>query len=392
MMLMMASPPSSSASSSLSSSAVTMLSPAMATLMTVQSAQLMVRMKTMGTRLEYMTLQTTENVSAIVLTRAEGWRKAGQGRVVAWKADAFFYEQSEGELELHLADDEQDVDELCIMIYSMSRRERILPNPASPFKIQNACGAWTYPGARNWEYIVRPLTASVALRRQLAPPPPKKSKKPHHHHNAGQQQYECIHALSATFVMTKSYHRMDFKGARSFRRMQDDWLSLLGNVSPAYLLTENISCSVYMLLLRADLGYTLLLSHPNYLLLRVFHGCENPQLRLDEYHVCDVLELAGIRWDYSLWQMGAMDHSFVRLGTTTLEISRKGGVVMRMIFPKNTVWSQEAETSVLDSCYALWCGLRYALAGYPWTSQQSRLPAIIAPAIIIEPATLNPVL
>ena len=53
----------------------------------------------------------------------------------------------------------------------------------------------------------------------------------------------------------------------------------------------------------------------------------------------------------------------VEQGKTSLETSRKGGTVMRIVFPKDTLWDEQCEAEVLASCAALMRGMRDVLSG-----------------------------
>jgi ribosomal protein L25 (general stress protein Ctc) len=53
----------------------------------------------------------------------------------------------------------------------------------------------------------------------------------------------------------------------------------------------------------------------------------------------------------------------VKQGKASLETSRRGGTVMRIVFPKGTLWDEQCEAEVLASCAALMQGMRHVLSG-----------------------------
>ena len=344
---------------------------------------------TWGTRLEYthvVMMGESEEESSIIVSsttspmpqagaktavlRAPLWTDTSERycyRVVEWGAEEFKWKWA-GPLELHfhLVDLESMVTEIKVIVDPT----RMMPNLATPFKIQNACGTWTLPEDENLKSVLMPLTASIALRKMLAPFNNHHSKKKKvdttkKKRKAGSSaHYDGIHSISGTFVLSKNNKwRVDFKGVRSFRLMLHDWLLLIGNVSRRHLTASNITCGIYMVLLKGDLGYTLALqsSSVNYVWQRTRGGWGKVDLRLQENQVCDVLELGDIKWTHPLWPG---HHETIMQGTTTVEISRRGGAVMRIVFPGGTPWNETAEADVLASCHALWRGLRRVLAGH----------------------------
>jgi hypothetical protein len=75
-----------------------------------------------------------------------------------------------------------------------------------------------------------------------------------------------------------------------------------------------------------------------------------------------VVELQEINWNYPDWAHG--NHEMVKEATSTsMEISRKGSVVLRLVFPSDTLWDEKAESDVLASCEMLYGALRLILAG-----------------------------
>ena len=53
----------------------------------------------------------------------------------------------------------------------------------------------------------------------------------------------------------------------------------------------------------------------------------------------------------------------VKEGVTSMEISRKGSAVLRIVFPPNTLWDKKAEEDIIASCNTLLVGLQTILSG-----------------------------
>jgi len=52
-----------------------------------------------------------------------------------------------------------------------------------------------------------------------------------------------------------------------------------------------------------------------------------------------------------------------RLAKSSAHVSRRGDVMLRLIFPKDTPWDEDNETAVLHDCNLLLTTLRRALLG-----------------------------
>ena len=302
-----------------------------------------------------------------------------QVRVAQWGAEACTWCWVGQELQFSLVDLESEVAEVEMTPFMASEHETAAPNLASPFKIQNACGTWSYPDDRDLRATMVPVTMSVALRKKLVPiveavsrSTGKKVRRTKKQimlaaFCGGRSPYDGVHTLSGTFVISRTKRRVDFKGVRSFRLMLNDWLHILGNPSRGLIETvECMTCTIYMVLLKGNIGYTLALqSEINYVIENTYGAWQSAQVRsMKEMRVCDVLELRDIEWGHPLWSGEVFDHTTIKQGKTTVEISRKGGSVIRCIFPKDTAWNEHAEADVLASCSALWYGLRQVLGGY----------------------------
>ena len=257
-------------------------------------------------------------------------------KVVEWGSpNGFGWEWRDEILELHFMDPEPE----DIQMVAFSKKDQCpdKPNVACPFKIQNACGAWlmTYP------IYLDPVTTIMRRSSNSATVPTidgkKKKKKVR-----GRFHHDKVDTISGTFVVSPGGARVDFRGVRNYENMLCDWLLLLGSINKERMESDGIQCSIYMLLLKGNLGYSLALKAPiNYVLTHSFGAWESASVRFADFQVCDVLEMIDINWDYVKW---AAVHAVVKQGKTNMEISRRGGVVMRIVFPKKTVWGKEQES------------------------------------------------
>ena len=315
-----------------------------------------------GVRMEYAPLDVAGLADQTDILTGPEWCGANTGvRVVEWGADACGWSSG---LQLHLVELETAVCEIKLVMYASTASARLAPNAPSEFTIQNACGSWDLPEPIDIKSTALPLTLSSAVLRRLAQPLKNKPKQPKQSKFLTRANQDSIHTISGTFVVSAHKHRVDFRGVRIFQRMLADWLQLLGCWTLKRMQQENITCRIYMVLLKGNLGYSLALHEPlNYVMLWTRGGWGHCRVRLaDEHQVCDVLELINIEWTHALW---AGEHATVRKAETTLEISRKGGAVVRVVFPKNTPWDHASETDVRQSCNILWGAMRRVLSGAP---------------------------
>ena len=162
------------------------------------------------------------------------------------------------------------------------------------------------------------------------------------------------------------------------RMLADDWLCITGQS------LEETSVSVYMLVLKGRLGVPVMLnatldalphlprddddsassssSSLCYIANRMQVWCDDIRRNAD---VCDTLELRGIHWDALFAGIRPVAPQLL-LGVSSVYISRRGGVMMRTLFPRKTKWSIDSEEAVLSDCNALLCILQLVLSGKPF--------------------------
>ena len=81
---------------------------------------------------------------------------------------------------------------------------------------------------------------------------------------------------------------------------------------------------------------------------------------LRHFGICESVELRGIKWASLLGRECA---SALMAGFSGVHISRRGGVMMRIIFARRTMWTAEMEDAVVADCNELMQLLRVALSG-----------------------------
>jgi hypothetical protein len=235
--------------------------------------------------------------------------------------------------------------------------QRSIPHPPHTFRIENTCGACRTPYALD-------LSAYRCLR-------PAASKG-----TTG----ELITMLSGTFAPCASRLQVDFRGVRSIAAMQRDW-ELITGVGPA-----DTTVTVYMLVMKACLGvpalivdggtvpnglegYSALLAEEGrrrcYLGERMAAWCAQYVQHID---VCQAIELVDIRWG-ALCASRTVPVDPLLMGPTvrsSVHVSRRGGAMLRLIFPGGTAWDAGKEANVLRECNYLLDVLRRALLGQAW--------------------------
>ena len=291
--------------------------------------------------------------------------------IVEWGCVELSWEWVEGQLCLHLVDPLQQTTQVKIVRNSWRTWKTGKANAASLFKIQNTCGAWVYPSRMNTKECVSVLIATSALKRKQQERTPHEfkkngpAKKKRHNMLYNCIQQDSLHALSGTFVVGEESHKVPFRGVRGYENMLKEWLLLSGTYNKQRMLSEGIVCSVYMVILKGNLGFVLNLDAIyNYVMLRICNGGCHPGLsmvRLGEVEVCEVVELQEINWDYVDWK--SETHDKVKQGTTSIEISRKGSAVLRIVFHPDTPWDAKAEADVIASCNVLYAGLAKIMQG-----------------------------
>jgi hypothetical protein len=219
--------------------------------------------------------------------------------IVEWGCAELHWEWVEQKLRLHVMDPEAHTSRVVVIRHAENAWKSSRANPPTPFKVQNTCGAWVFPMYMNTKSALNVLIATSAMKRL------QRERAPHEYKKNGPARrrrrnmlYNCIqqdslHALSGTFVVADETLKVPFRGVRSYEGMLQDWLLLLGNHNRKRMLEEGIACSIYMVILKGNLGFMLNLDPVfNYVKLRLalLGGCSRnlSMVRLGETEVCEV--------------------------------------------------------------------------------------------------------
>ena len=79
--------------------------------------------------------------------------------------------------------------------------------------------------------------------------------------------------------------------------------------------------------------------------------------------VCLALQLQGIRWRALVEKEEDLAAPLRAALKTTAHVSRRGGVMLRVIMPRETAWGEVEEAAVVRDCDRLLAVMRAALAG-----------------------------
>lgn len=170
---------------------------------------------------------------------------------------------------------------------------------------------------------------------------------------------EVLSMTSGTFVLSTNRFKLDFRGCKSIYNMKSDIKCLTG-----FEMSEVVS-SVYMVVLKGCIGKLLdFRCCNNYLSRRIAEWC-TCTFRNDD--VCDILEISNIQWNklennYVLrLRMGCelkMTHKF------HMYISRKGSIIVRLIFANDFQWSVVVEERVVFDCNQILELFHFILSGH----------------------------
>lgn len=276
-------------------------------------------------------------------------------------------------IELFLTDAEADVFYIWIILFPNEsfKRSSVSPHLFSPFTVENCCGS-----CKELFELDFKLLKAMAMPR----------------HQRGITGGDIVSTLGGTLSLYPDRYQIGFRGTRSMRMLAKDWASVTG------ISLDQTRVSVYMLVLKGQLGASVLLNgsldptssethhhnnsnkndvdetamaHP-YIVNRMQKWCTGTRRNTD---VCDSIELKGIRWASLLSSTHFSHHhdynnniaAPLEACDSSVSVTRRGGVMMRLVFPSETPWSVELEDQVLLNCNSLLAVLRHAVSGKPMT-------------------------
>ena len=215
------------------------------------------------------------------------------------------------------------VSKIDLIFYPSRMKDTMTPHPKKMFKIQNACGSCK-------------LSYQISLG-QFKNISRKRCSKKDKHSNC-----EALATVSGNLVLCSNQCQIDFRGVRSTAAIFRDIQLICGIQN----IQEEAEVNLYMLVLKGYLGKPIFLSqeHDNLLINGTFSWCKS-EMRYEE--MCYVLlQLTDIQWNKVI--NGA--HPVTLVSRPTIKISRRGGIIMRLVFPSLTTWNVEIEERVLQDC------------------------------------------
>ena len=221
------------------------------------------------------------------------------------------------------------------------------------FRIENTCGACILDESFDREWM------KPHMLRLLDGPAAASSSTP-----------SLIATMAGTFApCVRRTMQVDYRGVRSVAAMTAEWRLLAGR--PA------VRTQVYMLVLKANLGASVLIvdhgSIPDgltgvgaeiardgcgicFLAERMSRWCDDFTQHVD---VCLTLQLRGLAWTKLFPDVCEP----LRHARTCMYVSRRGGLMLRLLFRRNTPWGPDDEAAVVRDCDRLLAFMRAILAG-----------------------------
>ena len=326
---------------------------------------------------------------------------------------------------IELAMTDTDPDEIVYIWLSVIgdavRDARLLPHRAHSFRIENTCGACFSPHALNLERYTRLFAAARPPAEKEAGGGRRMQRRRRGAVAGGAPPTllagaDLITTLSGTFAPCTNHVQVDFRGVRSVRAMLGDWELISG--LPARLTRT----TVYMVVLKGCIGLPVLLfdhgmrppdeddlrhrapnaattaTTTNPIIITNTNNdggmacgggggggrpppCYLAQHLIPRYcldftqhmDVCQSIELKGIQWARIAAVTDKEDSiTPVHVARGSAHVSRRGGVMLRLLFPRNTEWSPELEAATVRACDRFLALLRRVLEG--------RRPFLLPPA------------
>lgn len=232
---------------------------------------------------------------------------------------------------LFLTDAAMDVCYVWIIPFSCGaiRRMAVLPHPARPFTIENCCGSFKGLVDVDFRALKR-----MSYQRTIV---------------------DIVFMLGGTLFLLPERRQVDFRGVRTMQMLGADWRGATGKA------LDDCSITAYMVVLKGRLGLPLL-PESDYLMRRIEAWCGGATRRDDVY---DCVELHDINWPALMDRVYGRECTSAALlsGRSSVYLSRRGGVMMRLLMPAETAWSEAAERGVLEDSNRLLDALRAALSG-----------------------------
>jgi hypothetical protein len=238
---------------------------------------------------------------------------------------------------VYLSDMNRNVEYVSIYCCEPCIQERDAPHDPSPAEIHNLCG-----------YCIMPCNISFDVFHSLYP---KRKQR-------GISSGDCVLNTNGNFVLCGRKNQLDFRGVRSISLMKDEMFHV------CEMNMEELDTYVYMIVLKGSVGKALILNGiENFLYSRIGHWCE---CIFHAEEVCDVLEITNINWSVFQKQYPSFAISkWIVEGSKSVNIfvSRKGGTILRVTFPKNEKWDIVKEYEILNDSNIFLNILHFVLLG-----------------------------
>ena len=221
------------------------------------------------------------------------------------------------------------------------RRTIIDPYCFRPFGIENCCGSVT--GLFDVNFRDLSATAAAMFDNTVDKKKRKRSKR----------SCTIISMLGGTLTLCPERYQIDFRGARSVRLLKADVEGMIGQT------IDETRVGTYMMVLKGCLGSPVVTTSADcYIAVRMEPWYIDAHWHND---VGEMVELRGIRWG-KLFDNHSVPEA-LSLGKASACITRRGGVMLRIIFPPKTVWTAVAEADILTGGRRLMDQLVLAVSG-----------------------------
>ena len=242
-----------------------------------------------------------------------------------------------------------------------------LPHPPQAFQIENTCGAF---------HTEEPLCLA-------SPSPAGRSRTAALAHGG-----DLITMLSGTLVPCLNRRQVDFRGVRSLAALREDWGLLTQQQQQtttkitAYMMVLTACTGAHALVvdygMRPPPTTTAGMSEASARVAADGHGKCYLAERMAPWYtrfaqhvdVCQAVELRDLKWPALLRETPIHDDDPempiappLLVARSNAHISRRGGVMLRLVFPKDTPWDERVEHAVLRDCNRALLVLRRALQG-----------------------------
>ena len=235
-------------------------------------------------------------------------------------------------------------DSVWVIPFHMERRTIIDPYCFRPFSIENCCGSVT----GLFDVNFRELKAAAG---DMFDAPSDLGKRGKKNRKRSKRSCTIISMLGGTLTLCPERYQIDFRGARSVRLLKADVEGMVGQP------IEGRSVGTYMMVLKGCMGAPVVTTSVDcYIAARMTPWYKDAHWHND---VGEMIELSGIRWD-------KLFHSVpeaLRLGKASACITRRGGVMLRLVFPPKTAWTPMTEDDILAGGRRLMDQLIMAVSG-----------------------------